>query len=467
MKKLLNLKNKKITVMGLGLNRGGLGVAKYLAGSGADVLVTDLKTSHELQKTMAELKDYDITYVLGGHRVEDFIGRDMIIQNPGVPNHSKYLQIAREFGTPIETDLSLFLKVCPSTKFIAVGGTKGKSTVTDLIYHIFCRAGKDIVHAGNIGISVFDVLPKIKENTLVLLEISSWQLEGIQHLQFKPQIAVLTNILPDHLDRYDSFEEYSRSEKIICKYLDRTNILVTSFDNSITRNLSQQTTAEISWFSTKREVTQGTYLKGNALFFKHTNRQVQFSETNNIHVPGNHNISNILAAANVGFLMDLSASDISGAIKDFSGVPNRLEKIRTLNGINFYNDTCATTPEAAAAAVQSFPGIPLIIILGGKDKKLKYDCLCRTIISNNNIDHLVILRHPEYDASEMIINKLKEKKFQKKIHVTQSMAEAVDTAYALAQPGTNILLSPAATSFGLFVNEFDRGNSFRKAVSNL
>jgi len=330
MKKILNLKNKKITIMGLGVNRGGLGVTKYLAGSGADVLVTDLKTSHELQITMDELKDYDITYVLGGHRVEDFIGRDMIIQNPGVPKHSKYLQIAREFGTPIETDLSLFLKVCPSHKFIAVGGTKGKSTVTDLIYHIFCRAGKDIVHAGNIGISVFDVLPKIKQDTLVLLEISSWQLEGIQQLYFKPQVAVLTNILPDHLDRYDSFEDYARSEKLIFKYMGETDFLITSFDNPITKNLAQQITAEILWFSTLKKVPQGSYLEENKLIFKQKDKKVQFAKISDVLIPGNHNISNVLAAANVGFILDLSAADISGGIKDFSGVPNRLEKIGTL-----------------------------------------------------------------------------------------------------------------------------------------
>lgn len=467
MKKILNLKNKKITIMGLGLNRGGLGVARYLAESGADVLVTDLKKRYELQKSIDELEAYDITYVLGGHRAEDFIGRDMIIQNPGVPNHSKYLQIAREFGTPIETDLSLFLKVSASQNFIAVGGTKGKSTVTDLIYHIFCRAGKDIVYAGNIGISVFDVLPKIDEDTTVLLEISSWQLEGIQKLHFKPHVAVLTNILPDHLDRYDSFEEYARSEELIYKYMEKTDFLITSFDNPVTKNLAQQITAEVLWFSTNKIISQGSYLEDNKLIFKRAGKQLQFAKISDILIPGNHNISNILAAANVGFILGLSASDISGGIKDFSGVPNRLEKIRTLNGINFYNDTCATTPEAAAAAIHSFPNIPLILILGGKDKKLKYDYLCRMIIDSHNITHLVILRHPEYDASEIIIKKLEENIFQKKIHICQSMPEAVDKAYSLAKPGTNILLSPAATSFGLYINEFDRGNSFRQIVFEL
>jgi UDP-N-acetylmuramoylalanine--D-glutamate ligase len=465
MNKSANLKNKKITVMGLGLNRGGLGVTRFLAEAGAEVLVTDLKTEAELEETLDNLKEYhNIQYILGRHRIEDFIGRDMIIQNPGVPHTSQYLQIARQNGVPIETDLSLFLRICPSKNFIAVGGTKGKSTVTDLIYHIFCRAGKDIVHAGNIGISVFEVLPRIKKNTLVLLEISSWQLEGIQYLRFRPQVAVLTNILPDHLDRYDSFEEYARSEGLLCKYLKKTDCLVTSLDNPISKEIAQQTAADVLWFSTMKEVSQGSFLENGQLLYKSTGKKVQFVYISDIPIPGNHNISNILAAANVGFLKGLSVSDISGGIKNFPGIPNRLEKIRTLKGINFYNDTCATTPEATAAAIQSFPEAPLILILGGKDKKLIYDCLCRMIINSKNIAQLVILRHPAYDASEIILKQLEENHFQDKIHICHSMDEAVSKAYSMAKPGTNILLSPAATSFGMFINEFDRGNSFRQAV---
>jgi UDP-N-acetylmuramoylalanine--D-glutamate ligase len=468
MKQLSQLKNKKITVMGLGLNRGGLGVTRFLAESGAEVLVTDLKTEKELQKTLDELKGYNnIKYILGKHRTEDFIDRDMIIQNPGVPQNSKYLQIARENGIPIETDLSLFLRICPSRNLIAVGGTKGKSTVTDLIYHIFCHAGKNIVHAGNIGISVFDVLPEIKPETLVLLEISSWQLEGIQQIQFKPHVAVLTNILPDHLDRYDSFDEYTRSEKLICKYLDKSDYLVTNLDNPITENIVHKIPVDILWFSTKKEVPRGSYLKNDSLFFKFTGNAVEFAQISDIPIPGNHNISNVLAAANVAYIMNLSLDKIKSGIKIFTGVHDRLEKIRILNHINFYNDTCATTPEATIAAIQSFPGKPIILILGGKDKKLKYSHLCKAIKENTNISYIVILKHPRYDASEMIVKELLELGLKNKIQTCNSLSDAVRIAYYKAVPGTNILLSPSATSFGMFQNEFDRGNSFRQAVEKL
>jgi UDP-N-acetylmuramoylalanine--D-glutamate ligase len=468
MNKLANLKNKKITVMGLGLNRGGLGVTKFLAEAGAEVLVTDLKTERELQKSLGELKQYNnINYVLGRHRIEDFIGRDMIIQNPGVPQNSKYLQIARENSIPIETDLSLFLRICPSQNLIAVGGTKGKSTVTDLIYHIFCHAGKDTVHAGNIGISVFDVLPEIKPETLVLLEISSWQLEGIQQIQFKPHVAVLTNILPDHLDRYDSFDDYICSEKLICRNLDKSDYLVTNYDNPVTEKLIHEASAEILWFSTKKMVSRGSYLKDGRLFFRFRNKPIEFGRVDDIPIPGEHNISNVLAAANVAYIMNLPSDKINKGIQTFTGIPDRLEKIRTLNNISFYNDTCATTPEATIAAIQSFPGKPIILILGGKDKKLKYSHLCRAIKNSNNIDQLVVLRHPEYDASELILKYLHELGLANKLRTCNSLSDAVRIAYQKAVPETNILLSPSATSFGMFQNEFDRGNSFRQVVEKL
>lgn len=467
MKDFFHLENKKITVMGLGLNRGGLGVTRFLAQSGAKVLVTDLKTKHELQETMDELKGYDIQYVLGEHRIEDFSDSDMIIQNPAVPRDSKYLQIARANGIPIETDLSLFLKMCPAKNLIAVGGTKGKTTVTGLIYHIFHHAQKDIVHAGNIGISVFDVLPDIKPETFVLLEISSWQLEGLRHIQFKPRIAVLTNILPDHLDRYSSFDDYAQSEKLICQYQNQSDYLITNQDNPLTNKIESDTSANIFWFSSIRKVSRGSFLHQDHLIFQWADRSEVFSQRNDIQIPGVHNIENILAAATVCFISGLPSEHISEGIRTFPGTPNRLEKIHTLKGIEFYNDTCATTPDASIAAIQSFPGKPLILILGGKDKKLHYEILCQTIKESKNIVYLLILQHPEYDATHIILKQLERFNLQDRFQTCHSMPEAVRIAYSKATPGTVVLLSPAAASFGMYRNEFERGKSFSQSVKKL
>ncbi|MDD3657036.1 MAG: UDP-N-acetylmuramoyl-L-alanine--D-glutamate ligase [Atribacterota bacterium] len=468
MRKEMDLENKKITVMGLGLNQGGLGVTRFLAKSGAHVLVTDLKTGYELQETLDKLKEYNnIQFVLGQHRIQDFVNTDMIIQNPAVPHNSKYLQVARTHGIPIETDLSLFLKICPSRNLIAVGGTKGKSTVTNLIYHTFYQSKKNIVHAGNIGISVFDILPEIKSNTIVLLEISSWQLEGLSQISFQPHIAVLTNILPDHLDRYGSFIDYACSEKLIYKFQNQSDYLITNLDNPITRNIAQETPTNIFWFSTKNKVTQGSYLEEDRLIFKSKNGLTEICTISDIPIPGLHNISNILAASNIFFIYKLPLTSIQEGIKTFPGVPNRLEKIKTFHGINFYNDTCATTPDATIAAIQSLEAEPLILILGGRDKKLNYDKLCQTIKRKKNVINIMILQHPAYNASKIIWNNFQKLKLNNKTELCYSMSEAVQKAYQKAIPGTNIILSPAATSFGMFSNEFERGNSFRLAINKL
>lgn len=468
MKNSLNLKNKNITVMGLGLNQGGLGVTRFLAECGANVLVTDLKTGQELEKSLTQLNEYkNIRYVLGEHRIQDFMNRDMIIQNPAVPSDSEYLQIAKSYNIPIETDLSLFLRLCPSQNFIAVGGTKGKSTVSKLIYHTLFQAQQNIVYAGNIGISVFEVLPQITTDTIVLLEISSWQLEGLTQTCFKPRIAVLTNILADHLDRYANFGEYAQAEKLITCSQDYSDYLITNFDNLYTKDLAYETRANIFWFSTRTKLDQGCYLEGDKMIYKSGDKTIEFGTIFEIPLPGIHNIGNILAAANVFFLYELPLSAIREGIMSFPGVPNRLEKIATFNGITFYNDTCATTPDATIVAIQSFLEKPLIIILGGKDKKLNYDELVQAINKNKNIIHLLVLRHPEYNASKIIWQELQKLNLDKKAELCDSMSEAVQRAYQKATPETNIILSPAAASFGMFVNEFERGNAFRQAVGRL
>ncbi|MBN2394865.1 MAG: UDP-N-acetylmuramoyl-L-alanine--D-glutamate ligase [Candidatus Atribacteria bacterium] len=457
------LRNKKITIMGLGLNRGGLGVAKFLAQSGSEVLVTDLKSEDALQQSLKELEPYPIQFVLGKHRIQDFIDRDMVIQNPAVPNDSKYLQIARENNIPIETDLSLFLRICPSRNLIAVGGTKGKSTVTSLIYHIIFHSGRKIVYAGNIGVSVFDVLQDITSETIVLLEISSWQLEGLRHISFKPHIAVLTNILPDHLDRYRSFKDYIRVKQFIYQNQDQSDYLITNLDNPITKKI-KGTNRNIYWFSTHKMVPQGSYLKQNDLIFRCKKNSTVFLIKNEIILPGIHNIGNTLAAANACFVLGLSLESIQSGIKTFQGIPNRLEKIKSFREINFYNDTCATTPDATIAAIQSFPNDQMILILGGRDKQLNYRHLSQVISLSKNIVHLIILKHKEYNASDLLLKELEKFDLKYKIQISNSMEDAVLAAYRKATPGTNILLSPSATSFGMFQNEFERGKSFSQAV---
>ncbi|MHC2995581.1 MAG: UDP-N-acetylmuramoyl-L-alanine--D-glutamate ligase [Candidatus Atribacteria bacterium] len=462
-----DLKNKRITIMGLGLNQGGLGVTQFLAKAGAQLLVTDLKTKEELQPSLEKLKDFDIKYVLGRHREEDFINTDMVIQNPAVPYNSNYLKIARRHKIPIETDLGLFFQLCPSKNIIAIAGTKGKSTISNLIYQIFNTAHKEVVLAGNIGISVLDILEKIIPQTWVILEISTWQMEGMKDYQFKPRTAVLTNILPDHLDRYPNFKEYAQAEKLIFKYQQSNDYLVVNFDNKETLQAKRETDSKVYWFSTKEKIEPGCYLEKDELVFQSVEYKTPFAKISDLSLPGPHNLENILAASTVGFIHKIPAEIILKAIKKFPGIPYRLEFIRKFKGVKFYNDTCATTPEATLAALESFPQQPIILILGGKDKKLDYEKLGKAIGKNKEIKKIILLQHPAYDASQKIFSALKKHLDSEKIILTSSLKVGVEVALQQAQPNNIILLSPAAASFGLFKNEFDRGDQFNKVVKNL
>lgn len=466
-KNLQELKNKRITIMGLGLNQGGLGVTQFLVKAGAQLLVTDLKNKEELKPSLEQLKVFNIKYVLGRHREEDFINTDMVIQNPAVPHNSKYLKIARDRGISIETDLGLFFQLCPSKNIIAIAGTKGKSTVSQLIYQIFKEAQKDTVLAGNIGISVLDILEKITPQTWVILEISTWQMEGMKDHQFKPQTAVLTNILPDHLDRYFNFKEYTQAEKLIFKYQRSNDNLVINFDNKETRQVKREIHSKVYWFSAKEKIESGCYLENDELVFQLGNYKMPFVKISDLPLPGSHNLENILAASTVGFIHKIPAKIILKAIKKFPGVPYRLEFIREFKGIKFYNDTCATTPEATLAALESFPQQPIILILGGKDKKLDYEQLGEAIGKNKEIIKIILLQHHAYDASPKILTTLKKHLDLEKIIQTSNLKVGVEVALQQAQTNAIILLSPAAASFGMFKNEFDRGDQFNKVVKNL
>jgi len=466
-KKPQDLKDKRITIMGLGLNQGGLGVARFLAKAGAKILVTDLKTKEELGPSLGKLKSFDVKYILGQHREEDFINTDMVIQNPAVPHNSKYLKIARTHGIPIETDLGLFLQLCPSKKIIAIAGTKGKSTVSQLIYHIFEEAQKNTTLAGNIGISVLDILEKISSQTWLILEISTWQMEGIKNRKFRPQTAVLTNILPDHLDRYPNFKKYAQSEKLIFKYQQLNNNLVTNFDNKETNQVNKETNSKIYWFSAKEKIEPGCYLENDKLIFQSGKYKTTFAKMSDLLLPGLHNLENILAASTVGFIHNISGNIILKALKNFPGVPYRLEFIGEFRGIKFYNDTCATTPEATLAALESFTEQPIILFLGGKDKKLNYENFAKAIGQNKKVKKIILLQHPAYDASLKILSTLKKHLDSENIILVSSLKVGIEAALQQAQANDIILLSPAAASFGMFENEFDRGDQFNKIVKNL
>jgi len=376
---------------------------------------------------------------LGGHREEDFISADLIIRNPDVPATSPYLEIAIKNNIAIETDVSLFLKLSKAF-IIGVTGTKGKSTTSSLIYHLLKQRFKRTFLAGNIGISPLELLPETKKGDKVVLELSSFELEGLTQ---SPSIAVITNILPDHLNRYGTMDEYIKAKKIIFKYQKKSDFLILNGDDPVVRNFSKEAPSKVIFFSID-DKPKGISLDSFKLF-------------------GSHNLSNLFSSIEVAKILKIAPKLIEKGLSSFKGVPSRQEFIREVSGVKYFNDTTATMPDAVVVAIraflENFPDSRLILICGGQNKGLKYNDLAEII--RERVDELVMLPGTASDKIKESLNGYT------RVHDVSSMQEAVKTANKLAEKGDVVILSPAAASFNLFKNEFDRGNQFVEAVKKL
>lgn len=461
-----DFKNKRVVVMGLGLHGGGVGVVKFLAKQRAKILVTDLKTRKELKESIDKLatakvaktgKIAKIQYVLGKHRVGDFKNSDLIIKNPGVPKDSKYLKIAKKNKVPIETDIGIFFELCPSKKIIGITGTKGKSTTATLIANLLTTKHR-VVLAGNIRSSVLEELPKIDKNTVVVLELSSWQLEDLKPHKKSPPIAIITNIMQDHLNRYKGMGDYIKAKKLIFKFQKPEDILILNSDDKIVKKFAKNSRAKTIFYSKKQAMPTGRQAN------KYLNQAKLIWE---------HNLSNISAAIAVAKLFKISYPLIKRVLRNFKSIEGRLEFIKEINGVKYYNDTTATTPEATIAALKSFSQHckKIILIAGGTDKNLNFEELAKAILKQVKL--LILLPGT---ATEKMLKKLKinlpageagSQKLKINIILSKNMTRAVKIANDAAQKGDIVLLSPGCASFGLFKHEFDRGERFLQCIKNL
>ncbi|MDO8668804.1 MAG: UDP-N-acetylmuramoyl-L-alanine--D-glutamate ligase [Candidatus Buchananbacteria bacterium] len=464
---MLNFKNKKVVVMGLGLYSEGSGISatRFLLSSGAKVTVTDLKTKEELSDQIKRLGHLanKVNFVLGRHQEKDFKKADMIIKNPAIPRNSKYLAIARRHKIPIETDISLFFKLTNRKQIIGITGTRGKSTITTLIYEMLMLAGQKAIIGGNITKSPLVQLSKMKNNGLAVLELSSWLLESLEEAKLSPHLAVFTNIYPDHLNTYDDINDYALSKANIFKWQNRQDYVVLNLDNSFTKKMGALVPSKRFWFSLKEFKNEnGCFLKNKNIYFRIDGQEEKVLSVLDIKIPGEHNIANVLAAVCAGKIYGLKSAVIKKAVRNFSGVSNRLEFMKSVGGVKYYNDTTSTMPEASLAALRALKlkRKNIILIAGGADKGLDFHELTKEI--EKSVKYLVLFGGT---GTDRILQLLKNKKMP--VAVAGSMAEAVGLAKSLAKSGDTILLSPACASFGMFKNEFDRGDQFRAIVKKL
>ena len=459
------MKGKKITVMGLGLHGGGIGTVRFLSEIGAQVVVTDLKSKEELAPSLKKLAGLkNVTYVLGQHWPEDFKKVDMVIKTPPVPWTNKYIKMALESNVSVEIDSSLFFKFCRNL-IIGVTGTKGKTTTAHLIYKILEAAGISAVEVGVSQISVLDKLKDLKKDSVVVFELSSWRLSALGKHKLSPQIAVITNIFPDHLNYYKSMEEYIKDKKNIFLYQNRKDSSVINGDNAIMRQFEGEIKSQLIKFS-KNKVSKGKSvgIDNGIIYFSDGIDERKVMEVREIKLRGEHNLENVLAAIAATCAAGVKLEIIRKVILEFEGIPNRLELVREVNGVKFINDTSATTPEAAIGGINSFSE-PIILIAGGSDKNLDMTTFAKII--RDKVRKVIFLKGPATDKIISAIKEMDNNSANSEFKIVGSMEEAVMLAQKETEKGDVVLLSPGAASFGLFTNEFDRGDKFREAVNRL
>ncbi len=432
-----HFRNKKVTVMGLGILGRGVGDARYLAERGATLIVTDLKGREELASSVASLESFPhITFVLGEHRLEDFRNRDFILKAAGVPLNSPYIAEAKKQGIPVRMSADLFMEYA-DIPTIGITGTRGKSTVTHMVHAILKEAGKPVLLGGNVrGVSTLALLKEATPAHTAVLELDSWQCQGLGEANLSPSLAVFTTFYPDHANYYkDDPDQYLADKSNIFLYQDPDDVFVAG---------SQCAPMLIETFG-ERIVARMTIADEGTLPAAWT-----------LSVPGAHNRYNAGIAVAVARAAGIADETIRRALAAFSGVPGRLELVTEKDGIRYYNDTTSTTPEATLAALAALDPARTVLIMGGADKDLTMDKLLAAL---PRVKKVIALAGTGTD-------RLKED-LPRDTTIYDSIAEAVAAARSAAAPGDAVLLSPAFASFGMFKNEFDRGDKFTALVKEV
>ncbi|MBI5732207.1 MAG: UDP-N-acetylmuramoyl-L-alanine--D-glutamate ligase [Candidatus Magasanikbacteria bacterium] len=465
-----SFRNKKIFLVGLGKFKKGSGVSAvtFLASQGADLTVTDLKTKKELAKNLQALKKFkNIKYVLGRHRQEDFQAADWVVRNPDVPPSSPYLAIARQRGVLIDNDITLFFRAHGISDVIGVTGTRGKSTTASLIYEMARRQFPEARLGGNIGESPLRFLGKIKKGAPVVLELSNFQLSDLGAVKMSPLVAVWTNFYPDHLNKYAALAEYEAVKMKIFQFQKAGDKAVLNWDNLATRKNGQKLKKsgpagrKVWFFSLKQKISPGAYVKNGFFVFNNGEKETQVARISDTPLLGEHNRANILAAICAGRAFGIGWTSIRSAIKEFKGVPNRLELARKIDNVSFYNDCTATSPEATIAALKSFPAGKIILITGGNSKDSPLKNMAQEIGQRARAAILV-----SGQVNEELKKLIREVRGDIIIRQAKNLKDAIEQARELAKPGDAVLFSPGLTWLP-GQNEFARGKEFKKIIKKL
>ena len=440
------ISGKKVAVVGIGVSN--LPLIDFLVDCGAKVSACDKQTRDKIEDTAALLEKKGVNLKLG----EDYLTKldvDVIFKTPGMRPDIDEFENARKNGFQITSEMELFFEICPC-EIIAVTGSDGKTTTTTLIGEMLKKEGFNCHIGGNIGKPLVSEVENMLPTDKVVLELSSFQLFTLKK---SPKVAVVTNVSPNHLDWHKNFEEYVEAKKNIMKYQNKDAILVTNLDNDTTVKMAEQAKGESRTFSCKKDAL--VRLSDGAIYYG----DEKIINVDDIRIPGCHNVENYMAA--IAAVRDyVSNETIDYVAKNFGGVEHRIEFVREINGIKFYNDSIASSPTRTMAALRSFDK-KLILIAGGYDKKIPFDELGVKI--NEKVKELVLVGHTSEKIKKAVLKAGKETN----ITVCEDFEQAVISAYSKAKPGDIVILSPACASFDLFKNFMVRGETFKKIVNNI
>jgi UDP-N-acetylmuramoylalanine--D-glutamate ligase len=448
----MELKNKRVLVVGLG--RSGVASAFFLQEQGAKVIVSDSKSEAQLQSEVPALLDRGISIETGRHGERTFRDQDLIVVSPGVPSDQPQLQHARSLGIPVIGEVELAFRFLQG-KVLAITGSNGKTTTTTLVGEILAKSGKKTLVGGNIGTPVISLAGQSTAESMVALEISSFQLESIQ--QFRPWIAAILNITPDHLDRHHTFQAYVDAKARIFENQHAGDFAVLNADDPTCVALKDKIKASLLWFSRKQPVENGAFVKGEEIIFRHNGQEQPVLSRSDIQLKGEHNLENVLAAVAMTMIAGCTPQQVREAVKEFRAVEHRLELVSIINGVTFYNDSKATNVDATVKALESFPG-NIHIILGGKDKGSDYTLLNPLLRERAKRVYLIGA------AADKIASQVRN---STAVVRSGTLERAVRQAFESATSGDVVLLAPACASFDQFENYEHRGRVFKELVRSL
>jgi UDP-N-acetylmuramoylalanine--D-glutamate ligase len=451
LKPVIELGGKKVLVVGLA--RTGIATALFCAERGAHVTATEARPEVEIADTAAKLRAAGVTLELGGHRAETFAEQDLIVPSPGVPPMTPALAAARAIGVPVWSEIELAWRFLRG-RLICITGSNGKTTTTSLVGHILETARLPVQIAGNIGTPLISRVDLSSDASFTVVEASSFQLESIS--KFRPDIAVLLNVTPDHLDRHGSIEAYGRAKARMFENQTEEDAAVINADDAVAPQYAPSG-PRVFYFSREKRVASGCYLRGDEIVFRCDGTETVLLLRKDIGLRGSHNIENVLAAAAAARLAGAEPVAIAEGVRTFAGVEHRIEYVATISGVEYFNDSKATNVDATLKALDAFPG-NVLVILGGKDKGSDYRILRQALRSHARMALLIGSAAEKIEAELGGVIPVER---------AETLARAVEIAARHARPGDIVLLAPACASFDQFENFEQRGRVFKQLVREL